>query len=141
MRKILFKAKRKDNGEWVEGNYYESKMSGCYILTPKLKIRKGDGVAIEDDFLVFEIDPETLCQYIGKTDKNGRKIFERDIVGFLDITSTENGCSEHYCIEEVVWDDEEGCFHVINRLSAESWEVLDECEVLGNVFDYKEIDR
>ena len=40
MREILFKAKRMDNGEWVEGYYYESKISGCYILTPKLKVRK-----------------------------------------------------------------------------------------------------
>ena len=87
----------------------------------------------------YEIDPETLCQYTGKTDEKGRKIFENDIVVFIDLYSTESGYSEWNCAGQVIWDDEELCFHVTNRLSAESWEVLDECTVIGNVFDNQEL--
>lgn len=74
-----------------------------------------------------------------KRAKTRKKIFDKDIVGFIDITSTENGYYEHGYVGEVLWDEEECCFHVTDRLSAESWEVLNECRVLGNTLDNKEI--
>ena len=86
-----------------------------------------------------EIDPSTICQCPGLEDKNGNLIWENDIVGFWDTYSTENGQAEMDCIGKVVWDDETISFQVTNRLSAESYEVLDECSVIGNVFDNKEL--
>ena len=53
--------------------------------------------------------------------------------------STENGYSERGCVGKVVWDDETISFQVTNRLSAESYEVLDECLVIGNIFDNPEL--
>ena len=134
MREILFRAKRKDNGEWVEGQY-------AYLLNPHTENGEPVKHLICNGTNVFnyEVDPDTLCQFTGKSDEDGKKIFEGDIVGFIDLYSTESGYSESSCLGEVIWSKEECCFHVTNRLSAESFEVLDECKVVGNIFDNPEL--
>lgn len=135
MREILFRAKRIDNGEWVEGNVLQADDGSCYIAKSMLVGEKDEPLTVA----AREVNPETLCQYTGRTDEDEKKIFEGDIVGFIDLYSTESGYLESSCLGEVIWSEEECCFHVTNRLSAESWEVLDECKVVGNVFDNKEL--
>ena len=144
MREILFRAKRIDNGEWAEGYLFDDGMAEVeHYFVGRIVIEPYKGTACDDwditgiDFC--EVNPETICQYTGKSDEDGKKIFEGDIVGFIGLYSTESGYSESSCLGEVVWSEEECCFHVTNRLSAESWEVLDECKVVGNVFDNKEL--
>ena len=126
--RYLFKAKRFDNGEWVQGYSYgiwEKK----YILW---------GMTNDIPNMV-EVDPSTICQCTGLKDKNGKLIWENDVVGSWHTYSTENGQAEMNCIGKVVWDDETISFQVTNRLSAESYEVLDECSVFGNIFDNLEL--
>ena len=126
--RYLFKAKRLDNGEWVQGYLYG--------IWEKRYVLCGMTNDIPD---MIEVDTSTICQCTGLKDKNGQKIWENDVVGFWDTYSTENGQAEMDCIGKVVWDDETISFQVTNRLSAESYEVLDECGVIGNIFDNPEL--
>ena len=113
--RYLFKAKRLDNGEWLEWDVIAGIPENVSILA------------------------DTICQSTGLRDKNGKLIWENDIVAYWDAYSTENGLAEADCIGQVVWDDETLSFQVTNRLSAESYEVLDECSVIGNIFDNPEL--
>ena len=127
--RYLFRAKRTDNGEWVEG--YLFRLSENHPPFIMLIDRYGES---------HKIDPSTICQCTGKHDiPENKMIYEHDFVSFLDTYSTESGYAEQYCVGEVLWDDEELCFYVTNRLSAESYEVLDDCKVIGNRFDNPEL--
>lgn len=129
--RFLFRGKRIDNGEWVEG----------YLLYPFCTKKGNESYYFyAKDSLGFfcrcVVDASTICRCTGRTDRNKTLIFEHDVIVYLDTYSTESGYAEADCVGEVIWDEETLSFQVTNRLSAESWEVLDdECKVLGNAID------
>ena len=118
-REILFKAKRKDNGEWVEGYYLNVAKINHFICTGKIKLDGAVKGIIAPE--MYEIDPDTICQYTGLTDKNGKKIWENDMLGHMfNRVEFVDGA---YCIN----GDRPLCF------------MAKDCKVIGNIFDNPEL--
>lgn len=134
--RYLFKAKRFDNGEWVQGALIYDDMDKLYRMIIELDYSTGTCIRAGK---APRVDVSTICQCTGLKDKNGKLIWENDVVAYWDTYSTESGLAEADCAGQVVWDDETMSFQITNRLSAESYEVLDECSVIGNIFDNKEL--
>ena len=147
MREILFKAKRVDNGEWVDGYLFDNGFDGeekKYFIGG-LIIEKYNGTACDEwditgiDF--YEIDPETICQFTGLCDKNRKKIWENDIVNTKSNVRVQikfglysNGFS--------TWKHNQGFYmdfmdKEYYRPELGYW--AEKSVVIGNIFDNKEL--
>lgn len=124
MREILFKAKRDGSGEWVEGCYAECK--GKTFI--------GIGTSIGIDALKgfctpvirwFEVDPKTLCQFTGLYDKNGKRIWENDILRFTQQDETKIGVIKYNA-------------PIFTYFGLMRWSLYKD-EVIGNIFDNPEL--
>lgn len=134
-REIIFKAKRKDNGEWVEGFVFEFK-GEFYIMEMTqtfMRAYYSEESVVDFNMRAVEIDPDTICWYIGLKDKNGKKIWENDIVKCRHSQSFGN--VKWYCGDYIGWcvDDVYDCEQQFDK------DMFDTCEVIGNVFDNPEL--
>lgn len=139
MREILFRGKRIDNGEWIIGDLSQHK-------TGKKFIKCGDARSS------FQVDENTICQFTGLLDKNGKKIWENDIVAHKYTKYTEEpneyppfGAEEKVKKYVVKWDNT-GVYlgyryhNGRNIFPFKRGSVLNgNDEVIGNVFDNKEL--
>lgn len=123
MKEILFRGKRKDNGKWVYGFYA--------LFASNKGLKHGIYTGAESGCVIpYAVDPKTIGQFTGLTDKNGKKIFEGDIIvkGF-----------EQY---EVQWNAEQ----VRWGIYSDNYEVAGFTkfsepyfEVIGNIHDNLEV--
>lgn len=159
-RQILFKAKRLDNGEWVEGYYLNVAKINHFICTGKIKLDGAVKGIIAPE--MYAIDPNTLCQYTGLNDNtkwedltesekelflsnwnyqedrknkvedwNGRKIWENDIVRCgTKLRVSWNHFKASWVLSKKGW--------MYNHFFGEAVEPED-VEVIGNIFDNPEL--
>ena len=123
MRKILFRGKRIDNGEWIYGDVVQFPTHGIVRIVEQ-----------EPSYKDAEVDSETVGQYTGMTDKNGKKIFEGDIVKLPHDTKSMNGKIEYI---------EEDCIYYLTyKTSRVPFGVFFngfELEIIGNIHENPEL--
>ena len=141
MREILYRAKRLDNGEWVEGYYLQT---GSEYHGAKKHLIAIDGRICDyagNEFV--EVDPLTIGEFTGLCDKNGVKIFEGDIIRVKFEADCLAGQEPESWSElfEIAFDDEHHAwFTKLNDGELGEWmyEYDGECEVINNIHDKTE---
>ncbi|MBQ2299462.1 MAG: hypothetical protein II278_08835 [Bacteroidaceae bacterium] len=131
MREILFRGKRTASGEWVEGGFH-SRFEKAFIIGISVLLRI-DGT---------EVIPETVGQYTGLTDKNGKKIFEGDIVDASAAWWDAAGPAGHDSpIILVEWNDGLCGFEPFANYDCDCGVYISssECEIIGNIHDNPEL--
>lgn len=154
MREILFRGKRVDNGEWVEGNYYKIPAPPVCFKEDLKTVRDKHYIILENpnsypdwgmprQMVQVEVIPETVGQFTGLTDKNGTKIFERDIIREwshwhknLSATVSDIGCYLVVCdyLGSLSLKKNTSCGEVSTPLIRTSI-----VEVIGNIHDNPEL--
>lgn len=126
IRNIKFKAKRLDNGKWVEGYFY-AECGNTYIIENRQKESKLNRNP------TYQVDPSTVCQFTGLKDCKGNEIYEGDIIDF-DI-----------CLCSVVWVDGV-CAFCLKNITLEAsgttplgvmFDYYNNYRVLGSIYDSK----
>ena len=119
MREILFRGKRKDNSEWIYGDLRNYEKSGAKAIFSHELLQR------------IMVDPKTVGQFTGLTDKNGKKIFEGDIVKLYLIDGIEIGVIKFNDIMcRYMFFTKEGSYSFDN-----------DCifEIIGNIHDNPEL--
>ena len=142
MREILFRGKRVDSGEWIEGMLFNGK-EDTFIVPHGNEYSYDEQEGLAFDVYGCKVVPETVGQYTGLTDKNGRKIFEGDIVNLKGNPAYPSwGFVDYNAL--VVYSD--GAFsaidgteenHGLRRYNFTRAEL--DVEVIGNIHDNPEL--
>lgn len=111
MKTIKFKAKRLDNKEWTCGYFYEEN-DNTYIIENRQK------ESILNRNITHEVDPATVCQFTGFFDKNGKEIYEGDVLRSDDFPFSfinEQKTCRDLRFGSIVWDEVGGKYFMLCR--------------------------
>ena len=128
--RYLFKAKRIDNGEWVQGYLVYNNRDKLYRIIMEIQYSTGTCITTDN---APRVDSSTICQCTGLKDRNGNLIWENEIIK----------CK--FGIAVAVWDKSEWRIKLVKdniwRKDLHYWVVEDNqrTEVIGNKFDNPEL--
>lgn len=135
MRKIKFRGKRVNNGQWIEGYYGESfreissDIKTSYIVEMNRRPKGHD------------IHKETVGQFTGLTDKNGKEIYEGDIVKVVNSDNEVDPLDSDTGIGEVIFLVESGLWYISSTIHNGLFDINDSyyIEIIGNIHDNPEL--
>ncbi len=137
-REILFRGKRLDNGEWVYGaiicqddRYFINPQTDGIVYCSSVK-----GKWIFGDYL--EVDPATVGQYTGMTDKNGKKIFEGDVIKGLRYHDYGKSGEYQDDVRIAKWREKDAGFYPFTMFDGYTYN-LKHYAVIGNIYDNPEL--
>ncbi len=132
-REILFRGKRVDNGDWIEGFYAECDERAFIMPEPDCDTSKHmlDGYWLG---VFYEVIPETSGRYTNLTDKNGARIFEGDILSFFNSDG-------EYTSYEVVWFENRWSVVKCGTNSTDDLDMFfcETSDIIGNIHDNPEL--
>lgn len=133
MREIIFRGKRIDNGEWIEGHYTECRGETFIGIDTSSMFE----IFCPPVIRWFKVSSETLCQFTGLYDKNGNKIWENDIL----MAHLDKSYPEDATYETIEWGVAGWVAHEANSIDRQYLDEFDleHYEVVGNIFDNKEL--
>ena len=134
--RYLFKAKRFDNGEWVQGYLVYDNRDKLYRIIMDIQYSTGTCITTDN---APRVDSSTICQCTGLKDKNGKLIWENDVVKqFADCNELGNSL---YFFYQIRWNNEYSAFEGYEIYTEETvlFPDLEDIEVIGNIFDNPEL--
>ena len=132
--RYLYRAKRTDNGEWVEGHYITNEKDPNHAYIGYL-FGVVDGMVHDTD--IVEVIPSTICQCTGLKDKNGKLIWENDVM----VAHLDDCFPEDATYTRVVWDNNGFCTEEQGSEDISPLDKFDQehFEVCGNIFENMEL--
>lgn len=135
--RYLFKAKRVDNGEWVQGALVYDDSDKLYRIITEIHYSTGTCLTTDN---APRVDISTICQCTGLKDRNGNLIWESDVVKVYG--DTDDFGNDLFYFYKVVWNKDLCCWWLSDIYTQEDeylYIYLKEIEVIGNVFDNPEL--
>jgi len=131
MREIKFRGKRIDNGEWVCGSMltFTNKMASITPSYTKVFKASNEVMTIKN---IYDVDPATVGQYTGLHDKNGKEIYEGDIV----ICPVHEESADYLQLEA---GDKNNVTRTICIPDCYQEGLPEDCKVIGNIHDNPEL--
>lgn len=149
MRQIKFRGKCQrgydysDGDGWIYGSLLQKDKVCAIVKTEDIDLspKTDDGYSFVEDFGCVPVIPETIGQFTGLTDRNGKEIYEGDIVKVVDSDNEVDPLDSDTGIGEVIFLVESGLWYISSTIHNGLFDINDSyyIEIIGNIHDNPEL--